>query len=156
LQDRTLPLGTRLLALDALTTIAQTHDTETLTIVQRLTERQVDPQEDPLVQRQAALALKQIDRPAPLTLSAALATWLTKNPAITTGLGSLAGVALLYLGILWLKPLWLLGLPGTLTIPNTQIELPSGWLLWLKYRPQVLGPLGGGSPGTSQNEIFDP
>jgi formylglycine-generating enzyme required for sulfatase activity len=48
------------------------------------------------------------------------------------------GVSAVYGLVLLVKPRWLLWLPGQLKIPNTSIELPSGFLLWLKYRPRVL------------------
>ncbi|MGD1809024.1 HEAT repeat domain-containing protein [Dapis sp. BLCC M126] len=48
----------------------------------------------------------------------------------------------LYLGILWVRPLWLLKLPAELKIPETpktpELKLPVGILLFLKYRPWVL------------------
>ncbi|MDJ0517442.1 MAG: HEAT repeat domain-containing protein [Trichodesmium sp. MO_231.B1] len=48
----------------------------------------------------------------------------------------------LYLGILWVRPLWLLVLPAELKIPKTpktpEVKLPVGILLFFKYRSRVL------------------
>jgi uncharacterized protein YdaT len=44
----------------------------------------------------------------------------------------------LYLGTLWLHPRWILLLPSELKIPKTDIKIPVGFLIVLKYRPRVL------------------
>jgi GTPase SAR1 family protein len=58
-------------------------------------------------------------------------------------LGVMLGeVVVVYLGVLWLRPLWLLWLPGEFKLPKLGIipefKLPLPVLLWLKYRPRVL------------------
>lgn len=52
----------------------------------------------------------------------------------------LAGLLLSgYLGVLWLRPLWLLKLPAKdLTVPWTTWKVPLGMVRWLKYRDRVL------------------
>ncbi|NET36213.1 MAG: SUMF1/EgtB/PvdO family nonheme iron enzyme [Cyanothece sp. SIO1E1] len=137
-QDRAIDPDIRALMVEVLVAIAQTHDSTTLAIVQSLTERKVDSKEDPQVQRQAILALRQLEQPSTVSWPEVLATWLQKNPKSTLVLGTIVALALIYLGVLWLKPCWLLKLPNKLTIPTTKIELPSGWLRWLKYQPRVL------------------
>ncbi|GAB1539424.1 hypothetical protein NUACC21_20900 [Scytonema sp. NUACC21] len=54
-----------------------------------------------------------------------------------------AGTVLIYLGVLKLRPLWLLLLPAELKIPKLvpgipEFKLPVPILLWLKYRPKIL------------------
>ncbi len=55
------------------------------------------------------------------------------------GLGVLV---VLYGGVLWFRPLWLLWLPAELKIPKMgmlpEFNLPLGFVIWLKYRPRVL------------------
>ncbi len=63
---------------------------------------------------------------------------IKQHEPLLRGLGVSTLFVILYLGILWKRPLWLLMLPGKFKIPQTQIELPLGVLLWLKYRPRVL------------------
>jgi len=128
----------RTLAIAALAQIAQTHPTTSVGIIQTLTERRLDNQENVLIRMTAARALETIGTPPPIEWPEQIKDWATKNSAVTIGLISVTGLGLLYLLILGLKPRCLLHLPGTLTIPNTQIELPSGLLLWLKYQPRVL------------------
>jgi HEAT repeat protein len=62
--------------------------------------------------------------------------WIKQNQSSTTGVLSIA--VALYLGVLALRPTWLLWLPSELQIPKTPIKLPPSLLLWLKYRPRVL------------------
>jgi formylglycine-generating enzyme required for sulfatase activity len=50
-----------------------------------------------------------------------------------------AGVLGVYLGVLWIKPLWLLKLPSTdITVPWTSWKVPLGVVRSLKYRDRVL------------------
>lgn len=62
--------------------------------------------------------------------------WIKQNQSSTTGVLSI--VVVLYLGVLALRPTWLLWLPSELQIPKTSIKLTPSLLLWLKYRPRVL------------------
>ena len=64
--------------------------------------------------------------------------WFQQYPNLTRALASILGVSAVYGLVLVVTPRWLLGLPGQLKIPNTEIELPLGFVLWLKYRPRVL------------------
>jgi HEAT repeat protein len=63
-------------------------------------------------------------------------------PSLILTLSVLAVVMGLYLGVLRLRPLWLLWLPAELNIPKTpitpEVKLPVGILRFLKYRPRVL------------------
>jgi formylglycine-generating enzyme required for sulfatase activity len=44
-----------------------------------------------------------------------------------------------YLGVLWLRPLWLLKLPSQdITVPWTTWKVPLGMVRWFKYRDRVL------------------
>ena len=136
--DLTMAPEMRALMVEVLAEIAQTHDSTTLIIVQRLTERTVDPQEDPLVRRQAILALRQLEQAPTASFREKVYIELQANLELLAALGTLLALGLTYLAVLWLKPRWLLSLPAKLTLPNTQIELPLGLLRWLKYRPRVL------------------
>ena len=136
--DLTMAPEMRALMVEVLAAIAQTHDSTTLIIVQRLTERTVDPQEDPLVRRQAILALRQLEQAPTASFREKVYIELQANLELLAALGTLLALGLTYLAVLWLKPRWLLSLPAKLTLPNTQIELPLGLLRWLKYRPRVL------------------
>ncbi|MDJ0702662.1 MAG: SUMF1/EgtB/PvdO family nonheme iron enzyme [Leptolyngbyaceae cyanobacterium MO_188.B28] len=138
ISDATIAPESRALMVEALGAIAQTHDATTLTIVQRLTERRVAPQEDPLVQRRAALVLRELEQPPTANFQEQLYAVLQGNPEWVVALGTSLALGLVYLAVLWLTPRWLLKLPGKFTVPNTQVELPLGVLLWLKYRPRVL------------------
>ncbi|KKD36757.1 hypothetical protein [Limnoraphis robusta] len=55
---------------------------------------------------------------------------------------SIPVLAVLYLGTLRFRPLWLLSLPAEFSIPQTPInppmKIPVGLLRFLKYRPRVL------------------
>jgi formylglycine-generating enzyme required for sulfatase activity len=138
LQDADTDPASRVLAIEALTTIGQNHTDQTIGVIQTLTRRQDDPQEALLVKREATLALEQLDTPPPPPPLEILKTQLSENPALLAGTLSALVLALAYLGVLLIQPRWLLWLPGQLKIPNTTIELPLGFLLWLKYRPRVL------------------
>jgi HEAT repeat protein len=61
-------------------------------------------------------------------------SWIQKSPWLI-GIGI---VAALYLGLLWLRPKWLLLLPAEFTIPNTAIKLSPQLILFFKYHPRVL------------------
>ncbi|WP_253188509.1 SUMF1/EgtB/PvdO family nonheme iron enzyme [Leptolyngbya sp. 'hensonii'] len=138
LGDQKIAPDRRSVMVEVLAKIAQTHASTTIAIIQKLTERQLDPKEQPQVRRQATLSLKEIGNPPAVQLPEAVVDWVKTHPGAATGAGSIPGLMLIYLVILGLKPRWLLGMPGKLTIPNTKIELPLGLLLWLKYQPRVL------------------
>ncbi|WP_221928641.1 HEAT repeat domain-containing protein, partial [[Scytonema hofmanni] UTEX B 1581] len=61
---------------------------------------------------------------------------------LTVVLAILGGVGVLYVGVLWFSPLWLLRLPAELKVPKLgmfpEFKLPLGFVIWLKYRPRVL------------------
>lgn len=132
------PAEVRVLAIAALTRIAQTQPAAAIGIVQTLTERQLDQQEDRLIQISAIRALETIGTPAAVAWTEAAKDWMIKNSAVSMGLASITGLGLLYLLILWRKPRWLLQMPEKLTLPGTKIDLPIGVLRWLKYQPRVL------------------
>ena len=138
LQDANTDPARRVLAIDALTTIGQTHNDQTVEVIQALTRRQDDPQEALLVKREATLALAELSTSPVPPLVETLTTQILENPALLAGGLSAIALALAYLGVLVIQPRWLLWLPGQLKIPNTPIDLPLGFLLWLKYRPRVL------------------
>ena len=98
ISDATIAPEIRGLMVEALGAIAQTHDSTTLVIVQRLTERQVDPKEEPLVQRQAALALRELDQAPTVSFLERLYTALQANPEWVAALGTFLALGLTYLG----------------------------------------------------------
>jgi HEAT repeat protein len=61
---------------------------------------------------------------------------------LTVVLAILGSVGVLYVGVLWFSPLWLLRLPAELKVPKLgmipEFKLPLGFVIWLKYRPRVL------------------
>jgi HEAT repeat protein len=62
--------------------------------------------------------------------------WMQKNPRLAATIAIIPIVSILYLGVLGLRPQWLLLLPAEFTIPKTGIKPPI--LPCLKYRPRVL------------------
>ena len=89
----------------------------------------------PAIQANAARVLGQSGPAAPASSSP---TWQEEHSALIKGLMTAAALAVTYGGVLLVKPRLLLWLPGKLKIPNTPIDLPLGFLLWLKYHPRVL------------------
>ncbi|MGA7935238.1 MAG: HEAT repeat domain-containing protein, partial [Kovacikia sp.] len=132
------PADVRMLAIAALTRIAQTQPSETVEITQTLTERRLDKQEDRSIQINAIRALETLGTPAPVAGTEQVKAWVEKNSTVGIGLASIAGLGVLYLLILGLKPRSLLLMPEKLTIPGTKIDVPIGVLRWLKYQPRVL------------------
>jgi len=132
------PVEARILAIAALTRIAQSQPSGAMGIVQTLTERRLDNQDDRLIQISAIRALEMISKPTPTAWTEQVRDWSIKNSAVSIGVASSLGLGVLYLLILRLKPRWLLLMPERLTIPGAKIEMPIGILRWLKYRPRVL------------------
>jgi formylglycine-generating enzyme required for sulfatase activity len=132
------PVEVRSLAIMALTQIAQTQPSEAVGIVQTFTERRLDKQENRLVRISAMRALDTLGTPAPIAWTEQVKNWIIKNSAVSIGLASIAGLGMLYLLILRMKPRWLLLMPENLKIPGTKIDVPIGVLRWLKYQPPVL------------------
>ena len=94
------PAEVRVLAIAALTRIAQTNPSTTVGIVQTLTERRLDKQENLLIQISAMRALETIDTPAPVEWIEPVKNWLSKHSAVPIGLASVAGLGTLSLLIL--------------------------------------------------------
>lgn len=132
------PADVRMLAIAALTRIAQTQPSETVEITQTLTERRLDKQEDRSIQIHAIRALEPLGTPAPVAWTEQVKAWVEKNSTVGIGLASIAGLGVFYLLILGLRPRWLLLMPEKLTIPGTKIDVPIGILRWFKYQPRVL------------------
>ena len=59
--------------------------------------------------------------------------WMTILPSF-----ALSGTGIIYLSVLWKRPIWLLYLPTKFNIPGTKVSLAPSIVVWLKYRPRVL------------------